>query len=174
MPQFRMPRFSKRKTSVPRAISCQIGIDHVSSPPKRAKSRNSRGTWRYFMDHSGVVKHVKTDSERCSGWILHWTEVGLQVPTYEVEPVGTCRFLGQILRCGLVLVCVCCMCQKQEGTAGCSVHFILTPARRFGALWNHVPILYLTISLHTCEGKMDIKTSLQQVQQVSCFLHFQT
>ena len=70
--------------------SSRIGIDHVSSPPKRAKSRNSRGTWRYFMDRSGVVKHVKTDSQSCSGWILHWTEVGLQVPTYEVEPVGTC------------------------------------------------------------------------------------
>ena len=36
--------------------SSRIGIDHVSSPPKRAKSRNSRGTWTYFMDRSGVVK----------------------------------------------------------------------------------------------------------------------
>ena len=47
--------------------SSRIGIDHVSSPPKRAKSRNSRRTWRYFMDHSGVVKTCQNRF-----WALQW------------------------------------------------------------------------------------------------------
>ena len=70
--------------------------------PQRERSHAILGEHEDILWTTVVLwKHFKTDSQSRSGWRLHWTEVGLRVPTYEVEPVGTCRFLGQILRCGL-------------------------------------------------------------------------
>ena len=104
-----MPRFSKRKTSASRAESGSITFQ----APQRERSHAILGEHEDILWTTVVLwKNVKTDSQSCSGWILHWTEVGLQVPTYEVEPVGTCRFLGQILRCGLFCFAVCARNRK--------------------------------------------------------------